>query len=85
VFEQRLQFVLEVQISILDLYYHKWKANVDKFEASHPYALAGELRDEGERVAGVAGLERLCLVFGSATWVEDNLKLWTDEVFRTEF
>jgi|SRR5277367_764 len=82
VFEQRLQFVVEVQISILDLYHGKWKANVEKFEASHPLALAGELREEGKKIAGVAGLERLCRVYGSSTWVEDHLKDWTDEVFE---
>jgi len=79
-FEQRLQFVMEVQIAILDLYHGKWKANVEKFEASHPLALAGDLREEGKKVAGVAGLERLCRVYGSSTWVEDHLKDWTDEV-----
>jgi hypothetical protein len=80
IFEQRLQFVMEVQIEILDLYHGKWKANVEKFEASRPLALAGELREEGKKVAGVAGLERLCRVYGSSTWVEDHLKDWTDEV-----
>ena len=80
IFEQRLQFVMEVQIAILDLYHGKWKANVEKFEASHPLALAGELREEGKKVAGVAGLERLCRVYGSSTWVEDHLKDWTEEV-----
>jgi hypothetical protein len=80
VFEQRLQFIVDVQVDILELYHGKWKANVEKFEMSHPYALAGELREEGKKVAGVAGLERLCRIFGSATWVEDHLKDWTDEV-----
>jgi RINT-1 / TIP-1 family len=80
IFQQRLQFIMEVQIAILDLYHGKWKANVEKFEASHPLALAGELREEGKKVAGVAGLERLCRVYGSSTWVEDHLKDWTDEV-----
>ena len=82
VFEQRLQFIMEVQISILDLYQGKWKANVEKFESSHPLALAGELRDEGKKVAGVAGLQRLSRVYGSSAWVEDRLKDWTDEVPR---
>jgi len=81
VFEQRLQFILEIHIAILDLYYQKWKANVAKFEISHPYALAGELREEGKKNAGVAGLERLCRVYGSSAWIEDHLKNWTDEVF----
>lgn len=80
-FEQRLQFVVEVQIAILDLYHGKWKANLETFEVSHPYALAGELRDEGKKATGVAGLERLCRVYGSSSWVEDHLKDWTDEVF----
>ena len=80
IFEQRLQFVMEVQIAILGLYHGKWKANVENFEASHPLALAGELREEGKKVAGVAGLERLCRAYGSSTWVEDHLKDWTDEV-----
>ena len=78
--EQRLQFVVEVQIAILDLYYDKWKANVEKFEISHPYALAGELREIGKKFSGVAGLERLCRVYGSCAWVENHLKDWTDEV-----
>jgi len=85
VFEQRLQFVLDVQIVILDMYYHKWKANVEKFEISHPYALAGELREEGKKAAGVAGLERLCRVYGSCTWVEDHLRDWTDDIFLEIF
>jgi RAD50-interacting protein 1 len=80
VFEQRLQFVLDAQIVILDMYYHKWKAYVEKFEISHPYALVGELREEGKKAAGVAGLERLCRVYGSTTWVEDHLRDWTDDV-----
>ena len=74
--------MVEVQIGILDLYHGKWKANVEKFEISHPYALAGELREEGKKIAGVAGLERLCRVYGSSTWVEDHLKDWTDEVLN---
>ena len=80
VFEQRLQFVVDVQISILELYQSKWKANVEKFEISHPYALAGELREEGKRSAGVQGLERLCRVYGSCTWVEERLKDFTNDV-----
>jgi RAD50-interacting protein 1 len=71
---------VEVQIAILELYYSKWKGNVEKFEMSHPYALAGELRDEGKKAAGVSGLERLCRVYGSSAWIEDHLKDWTDEV-----
>jgi len=81
VFEQRLQFIVDVQIGILELYHSKWKANVEKFEMSHPYALAGELREEGKKIAGVSGLERLCRIYGTATWVEDHLKDWTDEVW----
>jgi len=80
VFEQRLQFIVDVQIGILELYHSKWKANVEKFEMSHPYALAGELREEGKKIAGVSGLERLGRIYGTATWVEDHLKDWTDEV-----
>jgi hypothetical protein len=80
VFEQRLQFIVDVQVDVLELYHDKWKANVEKFEMSHPYALAGELREEGKKVAGVAGLERLCRIYGSVSWVEDHLKDWTDEV-----
>jgi len=80
-----LQFVVDIQLAILDLYYSKLKGNVEKFEISHPYALAGELREEGKKIAGVAGLERLCRVYGSATWIEDHLKDWTDEVRSTLF
>ena len=72
--------MVDVQIAILDLYHSKWKANVEKFEISHPFALAGELREESKKAAGVAGLERLCRVYGSATWIEDHLKDWTDAV-----
>jgi len=80
IFEQRLQFIVDIQIAILHLYYTKWKSNVDKFEISHPYALAGELREEGKKAAGVAGLERLCRVYGSSNWVVEHLNDWTDEV-----
>ena len=71
---------MNVQMDILVLYYDKLNANVDKFEMSHPYALAGELREEGKKTAGVAGLQRLCRIYGSATWIEDHLKDSTDEV-----
>jgi len=74
---------VEVQVSILDLYHGKWKANVEKFEISHPLALAGELREDGKKTSGVAGLERLCRVYGSSTWVEDHLKDLTDEVYSS--
>lgn len=75
---------MEVQITILDLYHAKWKANADKFEISHPYALAGELREDGKKIAGVAGIERLCRIYGSSAWVEDHLKDWTDEVLHID-
>jgi RAD50-interacting protein 1 len=80
IFEQRLQFIMNGQIAILDLYYDKCKANVEKLEISHPYALAGELREE-KKIADVLGLERICRVYGSSAWIEDHLKNWSDEVF----
>jgi hypothetical protein len=76
----RIQFVLEIQIEILNLYHSKWKSNLEKFELSHPFALAGELREERKKQAGVVGLERLSRVYGSAAWIEDHLRDWTDEV-----
>ena len=79
VFEHRLQFVVDVQLSILELYRRKWKANVEKIEISHPYAIAGELRDD-KRSSGVPGLERLCRVYGSCTWVEERLNDFTNDV-----
>jgi RAD50-interacting protein 1 len=72
-----------VQIAILDLYHGKWKGNLQVFEISHPSAIAGELRAENKKVSGVTGLERLCRVYGSTSWVEDHLKDWTDEVFAS--
>ena len=81
-FEQKLRFIVDVQISILQLYYSKWKGNVEKFE-SLPYGLAGELREDSKKSAGVAGLERLCRVYGSSGWIEGHLKDWTDEVFTS--
>jgi RAD50-interacting protein 1 len=64
----------------LDLYYNKWKLLLNKFDLSHSFALAGELREEKKKQAGVAGLERLCRVYGSAAWIDDHLRGWTDEV-----
>jgi RAD50-interacting protein 1 len=72
-----------VQLAILDLYHDKWKGNIEKFEISHPYALAGELREESKQTTGIAGLQRLCRVYGSSTWIEDHLKDSTDEVFSS--
>ena len=63
IFEHRLQFVVEVQISILDLNHGKWKANVEKFEISHPYALAVNATNSRDFVAQAG--ERMCFV-GSA-------------------
>ena len=81
----RIQFVLEVQIAILNLYHSKWKSNLEKFELSHPFALAGELREDRKKQAGSVGLERICRVYGSAAWIEDHLKDWTDEVHCLTF
>ena len=80
--ELRIQIILEVQIAILDLYYNKWKHVLSNFDLSHSFALAGELREEKKKQAGVAGLEKLCRVYGSAAWIDDHLRGWTDEVRR---
>ena len=76
-----MQFIIEIPLAILDQYNDKWKAVLSKFEASHPIAFTDEL-DEGQKTtAGVRGLERLCQIYGTASWVEHRLKSWDQEVF----
>jgi len=85
-FSQKLCFLMDIQISIFDLFHGRLKESLEVFLARTSLvgrAVQTTHEDQAE-VSGVNGLERLCRVFGSAEYLEKKMRDWSDDIFFLE-
>ena len=86
-FRNKMYFLIEIQAEILDRYHGRLNDSLDAYQTiMSPLArrLHGVSKEMMAEVEGVAGLESLCKVYGSAEHIITTLNEWSnDEVSQT--
>ncbi|KAL1394155.1 TIP-1 family-domain-containing protein [Phyllosticta capitalensis] len=86
-FSQKLTFLIDIQISIFDRFHERLRSSLEAFltmTSSVGRAVQGISREEQAQLQGIAGLDRLCRVYGSADYLERAMRDWSDDVFFLE-
>lgn len=91
-FRQRTQFLIHVQLPILELYHSRVSSSLDAFEtlsSALVRAVPGALGVEGPKTdtrkltGGVEGSQRLCKALLSSRYIENAMRTWGEEVVST--
>jgi RAD50-interacting protein 1 len=78
-FSHKLRFLLDIQISIFDLFYERLGEALGAYLART--STIGRASKEDQAVLqGIEGLKRLCRIFGSADYLERAMRDWNDDV-----
>ncbi|KAI6136895.1 TIP-1 family-domain-containing protein [Pisolithus sp. B1] len=92
-FRQRTQFLIRVQVPVLENYHSRISSSLDAFETlssafvrAVPGALAVDTTktDSKRLTGGVEGSQRLCKALLSARYVENVMRSWGEETFFLE-
>ncbi|KAL4897048.1 TIP-1 family-domain-containing protein [Aspergillus ambiguus] len=84
-FSQKLRFLIDIQITIFDQFHERLHSALEAYLAmTSTIGRTVQGADGQASVEGVAGLERLCRVFGSAEYLEKKMEDWSNEVFFVE-
>ena len=84
-FSQRLRFLMDIQIAILDQYHDRLAGSIEAFRvlsSTIARAVQGSTKEEVDSLSGLGGLERLCRVYGSSMYLEDTMHDWNDDIVR---
>ncbi|KAF2400061.1 hypothetical protein EJ06DRAFT_562428 [Trichodelitschia bisporula] len=79
-FSQKLRFLIDIQISIFDLFHERLADGLAAY-LSRTSTIGRTSREEQITLQGVAGLESLCRIYGSAEYLERAMRDWSDDVF----
>lgn len=84
-FSQKLRFLIDIQITIFDQFHERLHSALEAYLAmTSTLGRTVQGVDGQASVEGVAGLERLCRVFGSAEYLEKKMEDWSNDVFFVE-
>ncbi|KAL4873513.1 hypothetical protein BDV12DRAFT_79823 [Aspergillus spectabilis] len=84
-FGQKLRFLIDIQITIFDQFHERLHSALEAYLAmTSTIGRTVQGTDGQASVEGLAGLERLCRVFGSAEYLEKKMEDWSNEVFFVE-
>lgn len=84
-FSQKLRFLIDIQITIFDQFHERLHSALEAYLAmTSTIGRTVQGADGQASVEGVAGLERLCRVFGSAEYLEKKMEDWSNDVFFVE-
>lgn len=78
----RLRYFLAVQVNLLDKYYERLVESIDAFDSmtsTFSRAVGGVSAENLKLVSGLNGLERLCRIFGSLSYISYCLDQWGDD------
>lgn len=81
-FRNKMYFLIDIQAEILDQYHGRLNGSLDAYQtimsplARRLHGVSKEMKAEAE---GVAGLESLCKVYGSAEHIIANLNEWSND------
>jgi RAD50-interacting protein 1 len=80
-FSQKLRFLIDIQITIFDQFHERLHSGLEAYLAmTSTIGRTVQGGDQGN-LEGVAGLDRLCRIFGSAEYLEKKMQDWSDDVF----
>jgi len=83
-FSQKLRFLIDIQISIFDSFHSRLHSSLEAYlsmTSTFGRTVHGLSPADAASLEGVAGLDRLCRVFGSADYLERAMRDWSDDVF----
>ncbi|KAI9929055.1 hypothetical protein ASPWEDRAFT_49283 [Aspergillus wentii DTO 134E9] len=84
-FSQKLRFLIDIQITIFDQLHERLYSALEAYlTMTSAIGRTVQGTDGQASVEGVAGLERLCRVFGSAEYLEKKMQDWSNDVFFVE-
>lgn len=84
-FGQKLRFLIDIQITIFDQFHERLHSALEAYLAmTSTIGRTVQGADGQASVEGVAGLERLCRVFGSSEYLEKKMEDWSNDVFFVE-
>ncbi|KAI9872535.1 MAG: hypothetical protein M1830_001510, partial [Pleopsidium flavum] len=86
-FSQKLRFLINIQITIFDKFHDRLQSSLEAYltmTSSIARTMQGVSKEDQANLQGVAGLERLCRVYGSAEYLEKKMRDWSDDVFFLE-
>ncbi|KAL8952018.1 MAG: hypothetical protein Q9222_002037 [Ikaeria aurantiellina] len=89
-FSPKLRFLIDIQLAIFDLYHIRLSDALQAYTSSSTAlgrAIQGVPRDSESHtpsLTGLAGLERLVRIYGSAEYLEKKMRDWSDDVFFLE-
>ncbi|KAL3461266.1 TIP-1 family-domain-containing protein [Aspergillus heterothallicus] len=84
-FSQKLRFLIDIQITIFDQFHERLHSALEAYIAmTSTIGRTVQGADGQASVEGIAGLDRLCRVFGSAEYLEKKMEDWSNEVFFVE-
>lgn len=84
-FSQKLRFLIDIQITIFDQFHERLQSALEAYLAmTSTLGRTVQGADGQASVEGVAGLERLCRVFGSAEYLEKKMEDWSNDIFFLE-
>ena len=78
-FSYKLRFLLDIQISIFDLFYNRLREGLDAY-SSRTSTITRTSKEDQTSLQGIEGLKRLCRIFGSADYLERAMRDWNDDV-----
>ncbi|KAL8913273.1 MAG: hypothetical protein Q9172_007326 [Xanthocarpia lactea] len=93
-FSQKLRFLIDIQIAIFDLFHGRLVTSLDEYlrdtsslvrtvQGVSASAARGGSKQKSS-TEGLAGIERLTRVHGSAEYLEKKMRDWSDDVFFLE-
>lgn len=85
-FSQKLRFLIDIQITIFDQFHERLRSGLEAYLAMTSTigrTVQGSAGADAS-LEGVAGLERLCRIYGSAEYLERKMQDWSDDVFFLE-
>ena len=83
-FSHRLMFLIDIQIYILDTFHARVHSGLEAYlsmTSSLGRTVQGVSAQDAADLTGVAGLDRLARVYGSAEYLEKAMRDWGDDVF----
>ena len=86
-FSQKVQFLIDIQIEIFDLFHTRLRDSLSAYQtltSSIGRNIQGASRETQAELEGIGGLERLCRIYGSAEYLENKMRDWSDDVFFLE-
>ena len=82
-----MQFLIDIQIAIFDLFHSRLFDSLSKYQASTSSigrTIQGDSKETTADLTGLGGIERLCRIYGSAEFLEKKMRDWSDDVFFLE-